>query len=202
MRSLTKQKRGNQLDEQMDILCMRIEEGIAKEPVMLMVSYAGKEDSRAIITCKLASLLANRGKKVLLVDTNFENPSLHEWFRTNSLYGFSDLLIDGPSQQMYKETMIEGFTFLPAGSKKDVIGRRLEPNYEKELLKWKKVYDIVLFQAPSAQVSNPPSFVTKACEGVIFLVKERKDKKKDITKLAEHYMKLGKYVAGVIYQKT
>jgi Mrp family chromosome partitioning ATPase len=190
----------NLLDEQLDTLCLRIEDFLAKQSLMLMVTSPSKEESRLTITCELAKALAVRGKKVLLVDANFNSRSSHRWFQSLPSSGLVDLLLNGNTAQLYRESPVKGLTIIPAGSDNRIAGKSLANEYMEEFNNWKMTYDIILFQVPPAHVSSPLSAITKACDGVIFLVKGHFDKKKDIKKLSEVYQKIGKPVTGVIYQ--
>ena len=145
--------------------------------------------------------MADRGKNVLLVDSDFECPTIHEWFRMPSQTGLADLLLRGiPSEQLTRQTGVEGLSLLAAGSEGEVAGRRLSKNYEKELTKWRTMYDLVLIQTPPH--SPPLSILLTTCDGAILMVKEKKDKVEEIKHIAEAYKKADKPIVGVIYQKT
>lgn len=193
-------KKKNIMDEQLDMICMRLENDEQNAQV-IMVASPSAERSRVIVTCNLAKALAHRGKKVLLIDANFEDPFLHKWFRTKSELGLSEFLITGNAAQLYEKTEVEGLMVIPAGKESGLAGRRLSENYKEEFENWKKEYDLVIFQAPPAKSSSPLSIITKACDSVIVIVKENKDKKQAIKALIEDYRKVGKKIIGLIYQK-
>ncbi|MEN8701900.1 tyrosine-protein kinase family protein [Bacillus infantis] len=195
-----KKAKERHLEDQLDTLCLRFEE-VGRESLILLAASPSKEVNRIIITCKLAKAMADRGKKVLLVDANFSAPLLHKCFRMDSSNGLAELLVSGTAQHVYQETSIEGLTVLSAGTEGAIAGRRLNRNCGIEFQAWRERYDLVLIQAPPAKISWPLSLVTKACDGIVFLVKEKKDKKADIKELADYYHRAGKKVLGVIYQK-
>lgn len=189
-----------QFDSQMDTLCAKIEQMLMRQSNILLISAPGKERSRSIVTSEVAKAMADRGKNVLLVDSDFEYPTLHEWFRMPSQTGLADLLLRGiPSEQLTRRTGVEGLSLLAAGSEEKVVGRRLSRSYEREFIKWRTMYDLVLIQTPPH--SPPLSILLNTSDGALLMVKEKKDKMEEMKHLAELYKKANKPIVGVIYQK-
>jgi capsular exopolysaccharide synthesis family protein len=61
-------------------------------PKVVLVTSAEKGAGKTFVTCNLATSLAELGKKVLLVDADLRNPSLHRVFRMFNRVGLSSVL--------------------------------------------------------------------------------------------------------------
>jgi polysaccharide biosynthesis transport protein len=132
--------------------------GAPPQSILVTSSVAG--EGKTTLSINLAVLLAQHGKKVLLVDADLRRPTLHEILGTSTNRGLSSLLAgqlqenSEPDMVSFKE--IPGLSVLCAGP---------VPPYPSELLgsaqmgrsleKWRKQYDFILFDgAPILPVTD------------------------------------------------
>jgi capsular exopolysaccharide synthesis family protein len=59
---------------------------------VVLVTSPGKDDGKSFVACNLGVALARAGKRVLLVDADLRNPSLHRVFKRRSRVGLTSLL--------------------------------------------------------------------------------------------------------------
>jgi capsular exopolysaccharide synthesis family protein len=82
----------------------------------LLITSACPREGRTSITANMGIALAQRGQRVLIVDGDLRNPSLHEAFPIDGTAGFSNLLQAGGDPKDYvKQTEVQNLFFLPAG---------------------------------------------------------------------------------------
>jgi capsular exopolysaccharide synthesis family protein len=82
----------------------------------LLITSACPREGRTSLTANLGIALAQRGQRVLVVDGDLRNPSLHEAFSIDGAAGFSNLLQTGGDPKEYTaETEVENLFCLPAG---------------------------------------------------------------------------------------
>jgi len=82
----------------------------------LLITSACPREGRTSLTANMGIALAQRGQRVLIVDGDLRNPSLHEAFSIDGTAGFSNLLQTGGDPKEYtKQTEIQNLFCLPAG---------------------------------------------------------------------------------------
>jgi len=82
----------------------------------LLITSACPQEGRTSLTANMGIALAQRGQRVLIVDGDLRNPSLHEAFSIEGTAGFSNLLQTGGDPKEYtKQTEVQNLFCLPAG---------------------------------------------------------------------------------------
>ncbi len=122
----------------------------------LLVTSACPREGRTTFTINLGITLAQRGQKVLIVDGDLRQPSLHETFSLSSSQGFSSLLQTGGDPQGYvQETGVENLFCLAAGPCPPVPSVLLESAEVPRVLEaLKRTFDWVLLDS-SALLEAP-----------------------------------------------
>jgi capsular exopolysaccharide synthesis family protein len=83
----------------------------------LLITSACPREGRTSLTANMGIALAQRGQRVLIVDGDLRNPTLHETFSVDGSAGFSHLLQTGGDPKEYaKQTEVQNLFCLPAGS--------------------------------------------------------------------------------------
>ena len=82
----------------------------------LLITSACPREGRTSLTANMGIALAQRGQRVLIVDGDLRNPSLHKAFSIDGTAGFSNLLQTGGDPKEYtKQTEVQNLFCLPAG---------------------------------------------------------------------------------------
>jgi polysaccharide biosynthesis transport protein len=116
--------------------------------------------------------LAARGRKVLLIDADMRNPSIHKFFGVRNLIGFSDLL--SGNDDLSKLTLagpIPTLTIITSGPippnpSELLSGTRLSEVLERLLM----VYDHVVFDAPPVMGLADSPIIAAQVEGTVFVI--------------------------------
>jgi capsular exopolysaccharide synthesis family protein len=122
----------------------------------LLITSACPREGRTSLTANLGIALAQRGQRVLVVDGDLRNPSLHEAFSVDGSAGFSDLLQAGGDPKEYvKQTEVENLFCLPAGPFPPMPSALLESASVPSMMKaLKEAFDWVLIDS-SALLEAP-----------------------------------------------
>jgi succinoglycan biosynthesis transport protein ExoP len=70
----------------------------AARPRVISVTSATHGEGRTFVACNLATVMAQSGRKVLLIDADRINPRIHEVFGVSNESGFTELILQQPAQ--------------------------------------------------------------------------------------------------------
>src|SRR2546421_188492 len=85
-----------------------------KKQIIIISSPVGGEGKSTLIT-NLAVTMSQQKKKVLLIDANLRNPSLHSFFKVSNKEGLTDVLIGSKNiNQVTHHTEIWRLDLLPS----------------------------------------------------------------------------------------
>ncbi len=70
----------------------------AARPRVICVTSATHGEGRTFVACNLATVLAQSGRKVLLIDADRINPRIHEIFGVSNDSGFTELILQQPGR--------------------------------------------------------------------------------------------------------
>ncbi|MEH7484143.1 CpsD/CapB family tyrosine-protein kinase [Neobacillus drentensis] len=169
---------------------------------LLMVTSPKHEGDKSIISSKLAISLVEQEKKVLLVDANIRQPSLHNWFQITNGSGLTNTISNEEDIRLhYKETFVTGLFVLPTGPIPLNLSDIWVTSKIKEMVrKCESEFDVVIFVSPPFLTVSDSQILANQCDGVILVVKSNKTKKEDALKTRDYLARTNNRIVGVIYQ--
>ena len=127
---------------------------------------------KSFVSSNFAYLLAEAGKKVLLIDGDIRRGHLRDYFKISKLKGLSDVVVGQCSLEsvLLKGTLTETLDFLPAGTYPPNPSELLMSHQFHELLqKVSKLYDhVIIDTAPILAVTDAAIIAQQA--GANFMV--------------------------------
>ncbi|MFV2029405.1 polysaccharide biosynthesis tyrosine autokinase [Neisseria sp. S1] len=117
---------------------------------VLMISGATPEVGKSFISANLATVMAQSGKKTLLIDADMRKGYLHRIFGLNEETGLAEILAgDTNPMQAVQTTKIENLEFISHGKMPDHPSELLMSNRLYAILEWaKQRYDYVIVDTP------------------------------------------------------
>ncbi len=161
------------------------------------------QEGKSIISANIAGLLS-QNKKVLLVDADFRNPTLHKFFNFQNDVGFSDIILNGSNlAKPIKEVNKSGWDFLPAG-KCYVSGYKLmsSKNLKSTIDKFESEYDLVIFDTPPFLLAPDVFLLASYLKGGFLVVVPIGVKRKMLKSGIKNFMKANINIFGVILNKV
>jgi capsular exopolysaccharide synthesis family protein len=148
----------------------------------------------------LAHILAQSGKRTLLVDAAFDHPSLHEVFGMDGQCGLADVLRGTVTlQKAVAPTAVESLYLLPAGLNcagmaKDLAGKSMRDTIRS----LSESYDMVLIDAQPMDCRTQPGAMAPYCDGTILVATARQIDSGTIGDIALGLQRSGATVVGVV----
>lgn len=145
---------------------------------LLVVSSPGRSEGKSTIIANTAISVAQQREKVLLIDGNLRNPSIHHLFKVSNVVGLTDVLNEStPFCEAVTKCNIHNLDILTSGQIPLDPAELLESKKMKELLiHVKSLYDLILIDSPSVLEVTDTKVLANLCDGVILVVQQSKTK--------------------------
>ncbi len=162
---------------------------------------------KTFIAAKLAELLAQAGKKVLLIDTDLrqatdQRESLNHYFAANATTGLTDVFAQPDGNPIVK--ISERLHLLPSGHPTENPVELLMDNTLTQILeRFSTEYDIVLLDTPPLLPYTDSAVIAERCAITLLVVNAQKDDIVSIVNASRRLERVGIPVLGcVINQMT
>ncbi|MGB3515844.1 MAG: polysaccharide biosynthesis tyrosine autokinase [Elainellaceae cyanobacterium] len=167
----------------------------------LAVCSATMGDGTSTIAANLAQTLASSGKRVLLVDANFRDPRLHEFFDLPNDKGLGDLLKSSfePEAVIRSAPTAEHLSVLTAGSTMVDAPKLLgSPRMEAVSDRLAEMFDVVIYDAPPLRDYMDTVFLSDHVDGVLMAVALRRTKQSAVNIALEKLQEYSISLVGVV----
>lgn len=135
-------------------------------------------EGKTTTICNLAAVIAQNGRRVLLIDGDFHRPNVHHVYGIKSGVGLVDVL--GGTLHWKKAIctpyrngrVLENIHIIPAGPSTAAASERLGSNAMKTFIsEARNDYDWVLVDSPPLLFVSDASVLSALCDGIILVVK-------------------------------
>lgn len=165
-----------------------------------MITSPEPADGKSTTALNLSIVLAQQGKKVLLVDADLRKPSIHYSFQVSNITGLTNVLT--------KETDLEGAistTYIP--NLEILTCGDIPPNpsellnskaMEKLMKKLEEMYDYVVYDSPPVLAVTDAQIIANRCNGVVLVIASGKTHKERALRAKELLAKAKSKILGVV----
>ena len=146
----------------------------------ILVTSSDKNEGKTTTVSNLAVSFANLNKKVLLIDCDLRNASIHKMFRLNNIYGLTDILAkDRAVDKCIQETELKNLYVLTAGAIPPNPAEILSSEKMKNLIEdLKNIYDYIFIDTPPIGLVTDAGALSSFIDGVVLVVKSESVEKK------------------------
>ncbi|MDV7764428.1 CpsD/CapB family tyrosine-protein kinase [Peribacillus simplex] len=184
--------------EQFYSICNNIESNLQKDDSILMITSISQSQNIANATAYLALAFSEQRKRVLVVDANLRQPSLHQVFNIDNSFGLTNLLLNEKPNINDHAIHIKGHLFCIPTSEviyepATLLTLETLPTLIEE---WKKSFDIILFHTSDSLNKPDANIVAKYCDGIILAIQEGRDKLEKIASVKMQFERANLEISG------
>ena len=145
---------------------------IDKDLKTILFTSSQQNEGKTTIVSNLAVTFANLDKKVIIVDCDLRNPSVHKKFKIGNIYGVTDVLLEKKSfNSRVKETDVKNLDIITAGEIPFNPSEILSSKKMKEFINnLKEVYDYVFIDTPPIGIVTDAGILSTYSDGVAMVV--------------------------------
>lgn len=156
--------------------------------ITLLVTSSIPGEGKSLVSANLALSVAQSGKKTVLIDANFHNPSQHKLLNLNPEVGLIELFMKNASQNdVVKNTTLDNLYVVTSG---DGNNLSIPPSYllssdlEDLIKSLRDRFDVIIFDSSSAASASEAAAIGSKVDGVLLVIKAN-DTKEDIILLVK-----------------
>lgn len=165
----------------------------------IMVTSAKTGEGKTIIASMLAYVIAQTGKKTILVDCDLRNPNIHKRFRITNEVGLSNYL-EGKVllSEAVTQSSIDNLYIITSGRKPSNPAELLSSSSMKSLMRvLRNEYDFIIFDTSPVGLVTDTQILSQIVDSSVLVVSSGKSIKKDVVKAKELIRQVGGNIIGV-----
>ncbi|MEH7371580.1 CpsD/CapB family tyrosine-protein kinase [Priestia megaterium] len=145
----------------------------------IVVTSSGAEEGKSTTTSNLATVYAQQGLNVLLIDADLRKPTVHYTFRLENHIGLTNVLTrQSTLAQAVQESEIPHLSVLTSGPIPPNPSELLASAQMAELLKeMKEQFDMIIFDTPPILAVADAQILANQVDGTILVVSSAKTEK-------------------------
>jgi len=171
----------------------------------ILVTGPQPTERKSTVVANLGVVLAQAGRRVIVVDTDLRRPILHhifgqnnDWGLTGALFGEGNRTDDG-----LLPTGVENLSFLPSGplppNPSEILGSQRMGDFLAHL---QEQADVILLDSPPLLTMADASILAARVDGVILVADAGRTRREALKKAAEALRRIGAHVLGVALNRV
>lgn len=147
-------------------------------PKVITLTSAGPKEGKSTTCANLGVVLAQAGKRTLVVDCDLRRPVVHEIFGTRNIRGIVDVLAGQRELEEVWQEPQPNLKVVPVGplppNPAELLGSR---RFTEFLAGARKDFDYVLVDAPPVGLVSDPSIIASQGDGVLLILDAQNTRK-------------------------
>ena len=170
----------------------------------ILVTSASPGEGKSTVAANLATVMAQSGRRTLLIDGDLRRSRVHKMFGMSRSPGITDVLTSrgGADAQPQPRTVADGFDVLAAGSPVPNPSEHLGSRALRDLLdSLQETYDIIIIDAPPLMAATDPVLLATQADGTIIVASASQTKDFELAYVYEELANVGAPVIGVVLNR-
>ncbi len=161
---------------------------------------AGAGEGKSTTIFNLATVFAQNGSRVIIVDSDLRRPSLHKILKVSNSVGLTNYLLkQNTLEEVIQTTPLATFDFLPSGKLPSSSMGVLSSVQMKELIRdLKRRYDYVFFDSPPIMGVSDASILASEVDAVMQVVQYRRYPQPMTIRAKQMIEKVGGNLLGIV----
>ncbi len=170
----------------------------------VMISSASPDEGKSLMSANLAIVMAQAGKRVILIDADMRRPSLHRIFGLTNGQGLSTALLEGGEyvNATLQKGPVEALQILPAGplppNPTELLGSRRMQDVMKLLC---EQADFVILDSPPVLAVADASVLAAFVDGTLLVVDAGRTRRGRAERCHQALVAVGANILGVILNR-
>jgi succinoglycan biosynthesis transport protein ExoP len=167
---------------------------------IIIITSALAEEGKTTTAANLAIVMAQIGKRVLLIDADMRKPVIHTLFDVEKAPGLSDFLAqDVALSSLIVRTSIKDLSIISAGtSPPNPSVLLLSPKMAGFIEGMKKKYDLVIIDSPPTMMLSDTPAMAPAADGVVMVIKSGVTPRPTVQKAVQQLVQANAKLTGAV----
>ncbi len=164
------------------------------------VVSAGAGEGKSTTVCNLATVFAQSGQRVLMVDSDLRRPTLHKLMRVANTLGLTNYLLrQNTLEEVIQTTRLPSLDFLPSGKLPSSSLGVLSSAQMKDLItELKQRYDFVFFDSPPIMGVSDASILASEVDMTLQVIQYRRYPQPMNIRAKQLIEKVGGNLVGIV----
>jgi capsular exopolysaccharide synthesis family protein len=173
-----------------------------KDPKLntITVVSGGAGEGKSTTIFNLATVFAQNGSRVLIVDSDLRRPSLHKILKVSNSVGLTNYLLKQSSlEEVIQTSPLATLDFLPSGKLPSSSMGVVSSSQMKELIRdLKRRYDYVFFDSPPIMGVSDASILSSEVDAVLQVIQYRRYPQPMTIRAKQMIEKVGGNLLGIV----
>jgi non-specific protein-tyrosine kinase len=168
----------------------------------ILITSPNPSDGKSMVAANLAAIIANTGKRVVILDADLRRPRVQLYLNLPNNEGLSDIFLNQLSaREVMQKTTVDNLSAITSGDLPPNPSELLSSDkMQKILLDVKELADIVIIDSPPFVVSDSSILATKI-DGVLLVMQLGSTNVDDAKAMKEQFDRAGARMVGIVLNR-